>query len=471
MSTAAKPAEVSRTAAGDHEIAVPSLGLSLTQRRLLTLLDRPIPAESLAERSGLPPEKFIRDLGRLAKFQLVEGALPDDVVRTASGGVQGGAAGGDSVTRTAVSMPAAVTIRPAANAASMAPADDRPAPPRRWIAPAVVVAIAGIVAIGYAWWPTGGGSRTAGTAITPPAPGAADAASPAHSASHPPAAAASPPATTREARTATVPAPSAAAASAAAVAALRRSEAQSLAREPAARARGTSALSKDHPARAPAETPAAQASSSETSPSAGSGASVESAAGAERAPGGANAVTGAGPTTTRVAAAHLPADASNAEAPIRREPPPAIAAAPAAASVTAPAAASVTAPAATPANSPVNAPAASPLTGDAAHELARSPRQVASVSRTPSEPPAVLAPIARVAPEFPAEAIRRRIDSGRVHARVTVDANGHVTAVAIVGASPRNVFDDAVKAALAKWRFPPGAAGRKADVDIEFRRD
>jgi protein TonB len=46
-----------------------------------------------------------------------------------------------------------------------------------------------------------------------------------------------------------------------------------------------------------------------------------------------------------------------------------------------------------------------------------------------------------------------------------------VTAVAIVDAQPRRVFDRAVTRTLARWTFEPGAGDRTTDVEIAFRRD
>jgi len=433
MSPAASPAQVSRTAAGDHEIAVPSLGLSLTQRRLLTLLDSPIAAQSLAERSGLPPEKFIRDLGRLASFRLVDGALPQDVLR--------GAAPGDTVTRAAVAMPAAVTIRPAANAESIAERGERRTSGRRWLVPATVVAIVALAAFG-SWWLRG--ARESATA-EPSAPLQAPAASAAQDAARP---AAQPASAPSAASIEAAPPPLSTGASAAAqgaaaeprqpvrrtaaeraavtaaIAALRRSETQSIATNADAQQRAAATVAKTQ-----------SATRAETAPRTAPPATAAPAA----SPTAAHSAVPAAPSVVPSAAPTIP---HPSEKP----------------SAAAPTLAAPTHSAPTPSAPSQPTPAHLAPPADAA-------------PRNPLEAPAVLAPIARVAPEFPAEAIRRRIDSGRVRAQVTVDAGGHVTGVAIVSASPRGVFDDAVTTALGKWRFPAGAAGRKADVDVEFHRD
>lgn len=423
MSPAASPAQVSRTAAGDHEIAVPSLGLSLTQRRLLTLLDSPIAAKSLAERSGLPPEKFIRDLGRLASFRLVEGALPQDVLR--------GAAAGDTVTRAVVAMPAAVTIRPAANAESIAERGVRRTSGRRWLVPAAVVAIVALAAFGY-WWLRG--ARESATA-EPSAPLQAPAASAAQDAARSAA-----PGAAAESRQPVRRTAAERAAVTAAIAALRRSETQSIATNADAQQRAAATAAK-----------------------------VQSATRPETAPRTAPPATAAPVAVDRIGQTGQIAAQRTDEAP---------AASPTAAHSAAPAARSVV-PSAAPTipHRSEEPSAAAPTLAAPMHSAPGQPTPAHlappadAAPRIPIEAPAVLAPIARVAPEFPAEAIRRRIDSGRVRAQVTVDAGGHVTGVAIVSASPRGVFDDAVTTALGKWRFPAGAAGRKADVDVEFHRD
>ena len=63
---------ITRTAAGVQELAVPSHGLSLTQRRVLTLLDTPGSLSDLQVRTGSDVARLERDLARLAEIGLVE---------------------------------------------------------------------------------------------------------------------------------------------------------------------------------------------------------------------------------------------------------------------------------------------------------------------------------------------------------------------------------------------------------------
>jgi TonB family protein len=62
---------VTRTAAGSAELAAPTHGLSLAQRRFLTLLDTTCSVEELASRQRADPAKVERDLARLASLGLV----------------------------------------------------------------------------------------------------------------------------------------------------------------------------------------------------------------------------------------------------------------------------------------------------------------------------------------------------------------------------------------------------------------
>lgn len=86
-------------------------------------------------------------------------------------------------------------------------------------------------------------------------------------------------------------------------------------------------------------------------------------------------------------------------------------------------------------------------------------------------PPTRLLPLTHDNPAFPREALVRGVASGTVRARLTIDANGKVTAVDIVDSRPGRVFDRAVTQALSRWTFAAGAAGRRTEVEIAFRRD
>lgn len=70
-------------------------------------------------------------------------------------------------------------------------------------------------------------------------------------------------------------------------------------------------------------------------------------------------------------------------------------------------------------------------------------------------------------PVYPYRARRRNIE-GWVKIRFLVDHGGRVHDLTILAASPKGVFDDAVKDAVPRWRFRPGKkAGRAVDVWVE----
>ena len=66
--------------------------------------------------------------------------------------------------------------------------------------------------------------------------------------------------------------------------------------------------------------------------------------------------------------------------------------------------------------------------------------------------------------------MRNGVDTGRVVARMTIDAAGRVTNVDIVEAQPRRIFDRAVRNALSQWKFNEGAPGRTVESEVDFRR-
>lgn len=65
-----------RTPAGDSEVAVPASGLSITQRRILTLLDTPARLDDLAVGQALDPERLCREALRLARAGLIAYDVP-----------------------------------------------------------------------------------------------------------------------------------------------------------------------------------------------------------------------------------------------------------------------------------------------------------------------------------------------------------------------------------------------------------
>ena len=60
-----------RTSAGEAELATARQGLSLGQRRVLTLVQNPVAVDELAQEHRLEPDKLARDLTRLAELHLI----------------------------------------------------------------------------------------------------------------------------------------------------------------------------------------------------------------------------------------------------------------------------------------------------------------------------------------------------------------------------------------------------------------
>jgi protein TonB len=81
-----------------------------------------------------------------------------------------------------------------------------------------------------------------------------------------------------------------------------------------------------------------------------------------------------------------------------------------------------------------------------------------------------LAPLTKIDPEFPREAISAGAEKGRVKARMTVDSSGEVTRVEILDASPRRLFERVVIKTLSQWKFAPGGDGRLMEIEIDFHR-
>ncbi len=80
-----------------------------------------------------------------------------------------------------------------------------------------------------------------------------------------------------------------------------------------------------------------------------------------------------------------------------------------------------------------------------------------------------IVPITRISPEYPREARRKNIDSGRVIARLNIDEKGNVTDVKIVESSPARVFDRAVIDALLQWKFQADGEKYVGEIEVEFK--
>jgi protein TonB len=99
---------------------------------------------------------------------------------------------------------------------------------------------------------------------------------------------------------------------------------------------------------------------------------------------------------------------------------------------------------------------------------------VAALGNAPPPSPATTAPlhvIARTVPPFPIEAMRAGIREGRVVARLTIEADGSVSAAQIISSSPLGYFERESRRALATWRYEPPGRQTSADVELVFNRE
>ena len=74
----------------------------------------------------------------------------------------------------------------------------------------------------------------------------------------------------------------------------------------------------------------------------------------------------------------------------------------------------------------------------------------------------------RDTPTFPREAMKARIEKGRVDAVLTIDEKGNVVDVQITNSQPARVFDRAVKDTLVDWKCVADGTKYKASVEINF---
>jgi protein TonB len=79
----------------------------------------------------------------------------------------------------------------------------------------------------------------------------------------------------------------------------------------------------------------------------------------------------------------------------------------------------------------------------------------------------------KVPPEFPEEAIRKKVTEGVIKAKLTVDGGGSVTNVEVVEATPpkAKIFGDAAVAALSKWKFEGTGKGESFEITLVFSEE
>lgn len=79
-----------------------------------------------------------------------------------------------------------------------------------------------------------------------------------------------------------------------------------------------------------------------------------------------------------------------------------------------------------------------------------------------------ITPIVRINPSYPAEAAAAGIE-GFVEVSFVVNARGETEQVQVLRSQPENTFDDAVIAAVKRWRYAPQATPNSQTVRIEMK--
>lgn len=110
-------------------------------------------------------------------------------------------------------------------------------------------------------------------------------------------------------------------------------------------------------------------------------------------------------------------------------------------------------------------------------QSSESPSEAASAEPAAGEPAngepvdvGQVAPTSRVPPEYPARAQRRGLE-GHVELEFVIRTDGSVdpASIRVTSARPRNVFDDAARQAVSRWRFEPADGLRRARQRLEFQ--
>ncbi|RTE86594.1 MULTISPECIES: energy transducer TonB [Gammaproteobacteria] len=109
--------------------------------------------------------------------------------------------------------------------------------------------------------------------------------------------------------------------------------------------------------------------------------------------------------------------------------------------------------------------AAGLLAGCAASDNSVSNSESVDTHRTLATTPEQTQPLVRVAPRFPVEAARRRLE-GYVSLQLTVDNEGRPQNITVVDSEPEGVFEREVIKAVEQWRYVPAD-----NVEIMIRLD
>ncbi len=118
------------------------------------------------------------------------------------------------------------------------------------------------------------------------------------------------------------------------------------------------------------------------------------------------------------------------------------------------------------------APATAPAAATTALAIAPQAREFAPVEVDAARAASAaggLVPVQRIPPVYPRDAVREGITRGSVRARAILAANGSVERVEFPATDERNrVFERPARSALLLWTFAPGERGRVYEVVLDF---
>ncbi|PXX99471.1 energy transducer TonB [Halomonas sp. LBP4] len=117
---------------------------------------------------------------------------------------------------------------------------------------------------------------------------------------------------------------------------------------------------------------------------------------------------------------------------------------------------------------PPREPSPQPSPATEASSAASAETSAETVARTPVEVGQVT-PTSQVPPEYPRPAVLRG-QEGYVELEFVIRTDGSVdpSSIRVTSAHPSNVFDDAARKAVARWRFSPAERLRRARQRLEF---
>ncbi len=74
-------------------------------------------------------------------------------------------------------------------------------------------------------------------------------------------------------------------------------------------------------------------------------------------------------------------------------------------------------------------------------------------------------------PKFPPTAVADGVTAGMVTAQAQIEADGHVSNVKILKATPSKYFDRSVISAVMRWKYAPIAKATTTKLEFNFKYD